>query len=327
MNGRRLAPYALSGGQSVDLSGIPARRIERVEVLKDGASAIYGTDAIGGVINFILRKDYQGAEVNANYFATEQGGGNNGRVSVTAGLRRPREGQVQPLRFRRLFQAGCAEGVAAREHEDRVSSGSWRRQDQRDLVPGQHRADRSHTGETYGFSGHFNPTIPFPGGATATSCAPPVFVPDAQPSRFMCNFDFASTTETIPEAEKANVVGRLTWQIDADHQFFAEGSYYYGKFTQRVSPTPVSSTPSRVPRASLPPTSPYYPDSVRRRAARRRSDACRSSSSIASSNSGRVPIRPRSTSGTPSSACRARSRDGITSSPPTTRRTSRSTAT
>ncbi|MGE5170096.1 MAG: TonB-dependent receptor plug domain-containing protein, partial [Rudaea sp.] len=54
LNGRRLAPYALSGGEAVDLSGIPLSAIERVEILKDGASAIYGTEAIGGVINFIL---------------------------------------------------------------------------------------------------------------------------------------------------------------------------------------------------------------------------------------------------------------------------------
>src|SRR3954462_5296398 len=46
LNGRRLAPYALSSGAAVDISGIPVGAIERVEVLKDGASAIYGTDAI-----------------------------------------------------------------------------------------------------------------------------------------------------------------------------------------------------------------------------------------------------------------------------------------
>ena len=85
LNGRRLAPYALSGGQSVDLSGIPASALERVEILKDGASAIYGSDAIGGVINFILRKDFEGAEFNANYYGTQYGGGNNGRASLTAG--------------------------------------------------------------------------------------------------------------------------------------------------------------------------------------------------------------------------------------------------
>src|SRR5206468_6269992 len=86
LNGKRLAPYALSGGQSVDLSGIPLSALERVEILKDGASAIYGTDAIGGVINFILRNDFRGAEVSANYFATEHGGGDNGRVNATLGL-------------------------------------------------------------------------------------------------------------------------------------------------------------------------------------------------------------------------------------------------
>ena len=56
LNGRRLAVHGLSGSV-VDLNQIPMAAIDRIEVLKDGASAIYGTDAIGGVINFILRKD------------------------------------------------------------------------------------------------------------------------------------------------------------------------------------------------------------------------------------------------------------------------------
>ena len=61
LNGRRLANFASPGDNAgVDLNNIPAGAIQRVEVLKDGASAIYGTDAIGGVINFITRKDYTG---------------------------------------------------------------------------------------------------------------------------------------------------------------------------------------------------------------------------------------------------------------------------
>lgn len=60
LNGRRLANNALSGtnsaGGAVDLNMIPFAAIERVEVLRDGASALYGTDAIGGVINFITKK-------------------------------------------------------------------------------------------------------------------------------------------------------------------------------------------------------------------------------------------------------------------------------
>src|SRR5205814_2890176 len=84
--------------------------------------------------------------------------------------------------------------------------------------------------ETFGFAGLLNPTIPFPNGATPSSCARPYSLPTGQPpspSAYTCNFDYASVIETIPEAEKANFVGRLTWQIDADNQFFAEGSYYY----------------------------------------------------------------------------------------------------
>ena len=59
LNGRRVAAHGLQGS-AVDVNQIPFAAIERVEVLKEGASAIYGTDAIGGVINFIMRKDYQG---------------------------------------------------------------------------------------------------------------------------------------------------------------------------------------------------------------------------------------------------------------------------
>src|SRR3954453_11248115 len=64
LNGRRIATHGAKGN-AVDLSSIPLAAIERVEVLTDGASAIYGTDAIGGVINFILRRDYKGAEITA----------------------------------------------------------------------------------------------------------------------------------------------------------------------------------------------------------------------------------------------------------------------
>ena len=84
LNGRRIATHGLNG-QSVDLNSIPLAAVQRVEVLKDGASAIYGTDAIGGVINFILRKDYQGAEVSAFLDKTEGGGGDIYRASLLFG--------------------------------------------------------------------------------------------------------------------------------------------------------------------------------------------------------------------------------------------------
>lgn len=84
LNGRRVAAHGLTGG-AVDVNQIPFAAIERVEVLKDGASAIYGTDAVGGVINFITRKDYQGLGFNGFTDVTEAGGGNIYRLSGIAG--------------------------------------------------------------------------------------------------------------------------------------------------------------------------------------------------------------------------------------------------
>ncbi len=84
LNGRRVASHGLNGGV-VDLNSIPFAAIERVEVLKDGASAIYGTDAVGGVINFITKRDFQGLVANASADVTQDGGGNLFRYSVVGG--------------------------------------------------------------------------------------------------------------------------------------------------------------------------------------------------------------------------------------------------
>ncbi|WP_027671521.1 TonB-dependent receptor domain-containing protein [Rheinheimera baltica] len=69
INGRRVAASSFASGTQnfVDINSIPLAAIERVEVLATGASAIYGADAVAGVINYILKKDYQGAELNASY--------------------------------------------------------------------------------------------------------------------------------------------------------------------------------------------------------------------------------------------------------------------
>ena len=85
LNGRRVAAHGLNGG-IVDLNSIPIAAIERVEILKDGASAIYGTDAIGGVINFILRKSFTGFTAQAFADQTQKSGGEIARVSMVGGF-------------------------------------------------------------------------------------------------------------------------------------------------------------------------------------------------------------------------------------------------
>jgi len=92
INGRRMTSYGLADdGQRtfVNLSAIPLDIVDRVEILKDGGSAIYGSDAIAGVVNIIFREHFSGVALNASYAASEYGDGKTPRVSVTAGVGDP----------------------------------------------------------------------------------------------------------------------------------------------------------------------------------------------------------------------------------------------
>ncbi len=88
LDGQRLAGNAFnsnSAGSAVDLSGIPFSAIDSVQVLREGASSLYGSDAIAGVINFITKKDYQGAEIDASADHPQQAGGGSGDVNFSIG--------------------------------------------------------------------------------------------------------------------------------------------------------------------------------------------------------------------------------------------------
>jgi iron complex outermembrane recepter protein len=89
VNGRRIAPYGLADdGQKVfsDLNMIPLEAVDRIEILKDGASAIYGSDAIAGVVNVILRRDFTGTVAKASYGSSAYGDGAEKRVAITHGF-------------------------------------------------------------------------------------------------------------------------------------------------------------------------------------------------------------------------------------------------
>jgi outer membrane receptor protein involved in Fe transport len=83
LNGRRLGLVGASDATDINL--IPVNLIERVDVLKEGAGAIYGSDAIAGVVNFITRKDVDGAEITASYGETGEGDGKTQNVNLLWG--------------------------------------------------------------------------------------------------------------------------------------------------------------------------------------------------------------------------------------------------
>ncbi|MEY4386735.1 MAG: hypothetical protein RLY20_2018 [Verrucomicrobiota bacterium] len=90
LNGHRLAPYGFGENISdafVDLNTLPTAAVERIEVLKDGASAIYGSDAIAGVVNIILKKDYSGTEITARFGNTTDKDAFEQSYSVVTGMK------------------------------------------------------------------------------------------------------------------------------------------------------------------------------------------------------------------------------------------------
>ncbi|WP_297891424.1 TonB-dependent receptor [Shewanella sp.] len=86
LNGRRMVNSGSGADSSVDLNSIPVAMIARVEILKDGASAVYGSDAIAGVVNIITKKDFEGFQFDMNGSGTDKGDGQSGDVSALYGF-------------------------------------------------------------------------------------------------------------------------------------------------------------------------------------------------------------------------------------------------
>jgi outer membrane receptor protein involved in Fe transport len=114
LNGRRVVNGGTGANSSVDLNMIPVEMIERIEVLKDGASAIYGADAVAGVVNIITRKSYEGFSIEARFGATDSGDAQERAINTVFGASNDRARIVGTVGYRSndaynmQDQAGCA---------------------------------------------------------------------------------------------------------------------------------------------------------------------------------------------------------------------------
>ncbi|MDO8653932.1 MAG: TonB-dependent receptor [Undibacterium sp.] len=89
IDGHRMSPFPIGDDaqrQFVDVSNIPFDMVERIEVLKDGASSVYGSDAIAGVVNVILKKTFNGTRISAEGGTTQHGGGKNVHATISHGM-------------------------------------------------------------------------------------------------------------------------------------------------------------------------------------------------------------------------------------------------
>jgi iron complex outermembrane receptor protein len=230
LNGRRMANFASPGDDAgVDLNNIPAAAIEKVEVLLDGASAIYGSDAIAGVINFITRRDLQGVELNAYYGDTQEGGAGKRSASLAAGI-----GDYGADGFNVM-------AVLDFQKTDRLASPQRRFIEKLD-IPGRLpylllsrtfpanidiSDEQLQTLNDHGFllNGHeltetrFNLSWP--------DCSPPanLNLPGGIGGAQGCTYNFMGDVELYPKTEKQSLLTRGVLNLGGGHQLFGEASY------------------------------------------------------------------------------------------------------
>ena len=239
LNGRRIAPYGLADpnfGQAgaVNLNAIPIDAIERIEILKDGASAIYGSEAIAGVINIILRKDFKGLQLGATTAANKDNNFGNTTLTATFGIGDLAKDKFNVFGNVEVYRQKSVLTLSAIDY----------------LID---PAIRNAYG-TLVVNSSFHPLLTYLSNATGGSvssagaaCPAGSVVPNiyngfnitGTASGTACVYDNTTRVEVVPKAERNSVFGRGTYELTANTQVFAEGSYvenktYFKGFPQAI---------------------------------------------------------------------------------------------
>jgi len=270
VNGRRVAPYGLADdGQKVfvDLNMIPMEAVDRVEIVKDGASAIYGSDAIAGVVNIILRKNFEGSVAKVGLGTSRYGDGTEARVALTHGF-----GNLEKDGFNAIlnFESTKSGAVWYGDRTDRAQVG---RNDLRDFgcdanscgggtgaivlglgggtsINGSVRqpgtaADYYQRGNTNAAVTGFTKAWTLPIGSTGKNpadCSNFTSHVQGDPDGG-CLIDGAQAYgQAQPSQTTNNFFGRFTKQLAANSLAYAELNLYQGKSVSSSSPSAISSS-------------------------------------------------------------------------------------
>ncbi len=244
LNGRRLASFGgqtLTGGMAgVDLNIIPLAAVERVEVLGDGASAIYGADAIGGVVNVITRRDSSEGDISVG-LSSPRGGAKEKRVSLSKGF-----GRLESDGFNLLLGAAI-DRRSALAATDRAFSRTGMIDFDLNGTPvlfftGSERAIPGTVVHDNGTPAH----LPLPDGAPGSFddfFVSPYFEAHGRcPAKHralagVCYYDFVQDLEIHPERDRAAFTGRFDLALGPDHRFFTELLATRTTNTNRIAPT------------------------------------------------------------------------------------------
>jgi iron complex outermembrane receptor protein len=261
IDGHRSATYAVAddGQRSfVDLNTIPLAAVERIEVLKDGASSLYGADAIAGVVNIILRTNYKGVEGTADFGTSQRGGGVTRKATFLAG-----GGDLE--------KDGHNGYIAVQYQKD---SPIWLRQrgfpfNTQDLTsiggpnlnvgqPGQNSGSvyGSVTPGTLGTPGDITTGTPN-AGALAQPLRPcgPNSTPTTDATGSYCLQNFQSLYNQVqPAMEQGGLYGRFTIKLNDTTKAYLSASYFEAKTLAPGAPRQIqNSTPHNTNNIALPP--------------------------------------------------------------------------
>jgi iron complex outermembrane receptor protein len=248
IDGLRAADYALpdDGVRSfVDLNSIAIGTIERIEVLKDGASSVYGADAIGGVVNIILKKSYQGFNANAEVGDSQHGGGFEKHFDFTAGT-----GDLASDHYNAYisaeYQSDNAIGVWERGYPyntvDYTGLGGANNNPSPDHGPGGSYIG-SVTPGTLGTPGNVLTGVPLPGAVSQPLGPCPANAPEVTgpTGNKYCNQSLVNTIDDQPPTERVGLSGRFTVKINDTTTAYLATSYY-----QNTSNFPGFGGPSQI---------------------------------------------------------------------------------
>ena len=210
MDGKRLP--TIGGTSSVDLSLIPMAAVERIDILKDGGSAIYGSDAVGGVINVITKKTYHGIGLELGHNFVENPGGNRTDVKVSYGKNFEKGNILGVLQVRSNEGTNSRDYVFARPKRDSFSSmgspGSW----------------RTKTGAWIA-------------GSSNEACPEDRVIDLGEQGQF-CGLDYSRWSQITPEITQYNALISGSYDVTEELLVFARGVYVRRNVESILAPPP-----------------------------------------------------------------------------------------
>jgi iron complex outermembrane receptor protein len=233
INGRRATSYPLAddGQRSfVDLNTMPLSAVDRVEVLRDGASSLYGADAIAGVVNIILRETFQGATTDAEVGFSERGGGGSRRVSGLFGT-----GDIKSDRYNAFvdFEYQKDDRIAVARRPFPFNSNDLSSIGGANLIAGQ---PAQFTGSTFGSvtpatlgtPGDLTTGIPVPGAVSQPlrACGAGSTQTTDASGNVYCAQNLLANTDDAPQEERVGVLAKLTVGVTDNAQAYVTGSFF-----------------------------------------------------------------------------------------------------